>query len=98
MTRSLTGLGAVIGRHAHKAGERWANETRSRIHRERRAAAGGWPGTMSEARALVAEHLLPALACEGIVTLTSVEREEAARRLYHSARALWLQCREKETP
>jgi hypothetical protein len=53
---------------------------------------------MSEARALVSEHLLPLLACQGIVALSSVQREEAARRLYRSARALWLQYREKEGP
>jgi hypothetical protein len=77
-------------------GEAWAAQTRAFLTGERRAAAGGWPGTMSEARERVALILVPWSSCEGLGPLTSNEREEAARTLYARARSVWLQSCEPE--
>lgn len=67
-------------------GERWAGEVRAQILQQRRSASGGWPGTMSEARARVTEQMIAFAGSE-----PSGARERAARALYHSARAWWLQ-------
>jgi hypothetical protein len=78
-------------------GEAWAAQTRANLSGEHRAAAGGWPGTLSEARERVALLLVPWSSCEGLGTPTSDEREEAARTLYARARSVWLKNCERET-
>ena len=77
-------------------GEAWAAQTRALLTGEHRAAAGGWPGTMSEARERVAALLVPWSSCAGLGTPTSDEREQAARTLYARARSVWLKTCEPE--
>jgi hypothetical protein len=72
-------------------GEVWAEQTRARLTGEQRAAAGGWPGTLSEARGRVASVLVPWSSGRGLGPLSSDEREEAARTLYARARSVWLE-------
>jgi hypothetical protein len=79
---------ALIEKRATLDGELWATETRARVATEQRLAAGGWPGTLSEARARVARLLM---------LTDSAEREHAARVLYASARTLWLKYRQPES-
>jgi hypothetical protein len=80
---------ALLERCAKGEGLLWAKETLARIHAQMRAVRGGWPGTVSEARARMAGYVLPALARQGLAGATESEREQAARCLYHNARAQW---------
>ncbi|MBN2193860.1 MAG: hypothetical protein JW751_13680 [Polyangiaceae bacterium] len=86
----------LLGERAHAEGERWAVETRLQLHLARRRASGGWPGTVSEARARVATHLLPGLVKAGMAALSIAQREEAAQCVYRSARDSWSRLREPE--
>ncbi|MFN7700287.1 MAG: hypothetical protein ACK6CU_06330 [Deltaproteobacteria bacterium] len=66
-------------------GERWVLEITAALRADDRAVAGGWPGTMSEAQTRLA-----ILVSERRITLLSRdEHEQAARRLYESARRAW---------
>ena len=94
--RTASRLPLSLSERAHTEGERWANEFRSQIHGEQRRAAGGWPGTMSEARARLAGFVLPRVSSKNAVTFSQEDREEAARCLYRSARASWAQHQERE--
>jgi hypothetical protein len=69
---------------AESAGRDWAASVRLELHSEGRRAAGGWPGTMSEARAQVARTMGP--------TSSSAPDEVSrlARILYSAARESWL--------
>lgn len=80
----------VVERTASAAGESWARWWRSELERQGRAVAGGWPGTLSEARARVLEAVLPEVKKLGIQELTFDEREAAAKTLYATARRRWL--------
>ena len=61
-----------------------------------RPVAGGWPGTLSEARVRVgrriASELGPAFAA------TAEELMDAARAAYGTARREWNECSERERP
>lgn len=87
---------SLLGERARCEGERWANEMMTRLRGESRRAAGGWPGTVSEARARVELHLLPGLGREGSLALSRADREDAAQRVYRSARELWARMRDPE--
>lgn len=64
----------------------WATASADALRRADRAVAGGWPGTMTESRALV----LAALREDGCGDAISVERLRALSRIaYRSARAAW---------
>jgi len=85
-------------RLAAAEGQLWAQEVRNNVRKELRRAAGGWPGTVSEARARLAEFVLPQLNRQGAAA-TSEDRERAARALYDSARRTWLaHCDREEAP
>jgi hypothetical protein len=79
-------------------GQRWADQWRSDLHREGRPAAGGWPGTLREARVRVERHFLAEATRRKISAVTQAEREVAARRAYASARARWCRQAEPEAP
>lgn len=70
---------------AEKNGHAWAESVQARLQSEGRRVAGGWPGTLSEARARV-ERLLDSTA----KSCSPHERERLARVLYGAARAFWL--------
>ena len=78
------------------AGARWAASFRHELRKQGRPAAGGWPGTMSEARVHVAAYLATELRRRGMGMLTEQERELAARAVYAAARSHWLMRREPE--
>jgi hypothetical protein len=87
---------AFLNSVAGKLGVDWADRFREQLHRDGRPAAGGWPGTVAEARARVERLLLPALVQRRMPQATSVERAELARALYAAARQRWLERREIE--
>ena len=71
-------------------------ELRAAIVGEKRRAAGGWPGTLREARTHVAISLIPWLHDNGQAAVTSQQCEGAARLVYASARKVWLENRDSE--
>ena len=77
---------AVLADSAAAAGVEWALEWRSTLAHEGRTAAGGWPGTVPEARSRVSEALRRA----GMLAPTSAELEAATRTTYATARQHWL--------
>lgn len=85
----------LVERTSSSAGEVWARWWRAELERQGRAAAGGWPGTLSEARARVLEAVLPDLKKHGIGELSFDERELAAKTVYATARRRWLSHRER---
>jgi hypothetical protein len=62
------------------------------LRAEGREVAGGWPGTLSEARHFVRAQL----ARSGLAVITPDELEQAARATYASARSTWLANAESE--
>lgn len=89
---------AVIDSLATALGQSWARRSREALHREGRAAAGGWPGTVGEATAYVAQALLSEQHRLPSPMLTTAERELLARAVYASARHEWLRHLDPEAP
>jgi hypothetical protein len=82
-----------IDENSRSIGATWSGGLRSTLRRDGRAAVGGFPGTMSEARAQVTTRLIPAARVStstASFTLSPEERESAARTVYSSARRDWL--------
>jgi len=78
-----------------QAGRAWSQRTRAVLLRERRLPAGGWPGTLTEARAIALDCLSKTFATAN--TAASLEELELAARLVNaSARDHWLVCAVKE--
>jgi hypothetical protein len=87
-----------IEQSANALGQAWARRWRQDLHREGRPAAGGWPGTLREARTQV-EITLPGELCHRkMPAITGVERELAARTAYSSARDEWRRHTDPEIP
>jgi hypothetical protein len=72
------------------AGACWAAGWRDDLIRDGRPAAGGWPGTVREARLRVTAALAPELSRRNLPALTPEELERAARVAYAAARREWL--------
>jgi hypothetical protein len=75
---------------AHDLGEVWALAIRAEIRDEQRLLAGGWPGTLSEARARAFAHFSSAASVTDLGTLDAPELEVASREVYARARQVWL--------
>jgi hypothetical protein len=80
---------AILEQSAIDLGLRWAEQQRQDLHREGRPAAGGWPGTLREARTRVERDILPEMLRRVMTPVTIEERERAARTAYASARSEW---------
>jgi hypothetical protein len=89
---------ALIDSLATALGQSWAKRSREALHRDGRAAAGGWPGTVGEATAYVAQALLSDQYRLPNPMLTPAERELLARAVYASARHEWLRHLDPEAP
>ncbi|WP_437955455.1 hypothetical protein WME76_28590 [Sorangium sp. So ce119] len=87
-----------IEQSATTLGQAWAKRWRQDLHREGRPAAGGWPGTLREARTQVEITLPTEMLHRKMAAITGVERELAARTAYASARNEWRRHLEPETP
>jgi hypothetical protein len=79
-------------------GQSWARRWREDLHREGRAAAGGWPGTLREARTHVEQLLVLEMRRLKMPLITGAERELAARTAYASARTEWRRHLDPEVP
>lgn len=87
-----------IEQSANALGQAWARRWRQDLHREGRPAAGGWPGTMREARTQVEITLPGEMRHRKMPAITGVERELAARTAYSSARNEWRKHTDPEIP
>lgn len=87
---------SYIAPRAEAAGRSWAAAIRAAIHREKRRASGGWPGTMTEARYRASNQLLEHQECQRYGAVSAKSREVAARMVYSAARSAWLQCRDPD--
>ena len=74
---------AFLESHAQAIGDAWVEQVRTELRRDDRDAAGGWPGTLSEARAHTSAHFARG-------ELTGAELEVAAHAVYGRARSQWL--------
>jgi hypothetical protein len=80
---------ALLEQTAVTVGRSWVDQCRHDLHLEGRAAAGGWPGTLREARVRMQRYLGDELTRHRIAGVTDDEREFLARRAYASARSEW---------
>jgi len=78
-----------LEQRASALGRTWADQWRQDLHGEGRLAAGGWPGTVPEARGHVLRGLPAEMARRNMPALTDAEREVAVRTVYASARDDW---------
>src|SRR4051812_23658178 len=70
---------AFITRSATALGRSWGERWREELRREGRPAAGGWPGTLREARSRVGHELPAEMRRRQMAAITEEERELAAR-------------------
>jgi hypothetical protein len=89
---------AFIEEAAAAIGRIWAEGRREELRREGRPAAGGWPGTLREARSCVERSLPLELRERKMSAITTPEREIATRAIYASARIEWRRHAEPEDP
>jgi hypothetical protein len=91
--------GTATGRDARRTllketaeivGQRWFATWRADLLKEGRHIEGGWPGTMPEARALVAAPLASAFTQRRLIAVSNEELVFAARAAYDEARRAWL--------
>ena len=80
----------LMNEEAEVAGRQWAIDWKREITNEGRPIAGGWPGTVSQARARVYAHIHPILRDRGYRLPSTSENAKAARSLYRHARENWL--------
>jgi hypothetical protein len=81
---------ALLDGSAKTVGDRWAQGWRDELRAADRPVAGGWPGTLGEARALSRAHLSREIARLRATAPTPDELERTARATYARARAAWL--------
>jgi hypothetical protein len=81
--------GSVLEQAAREAAHSWTLACAAQLELERRNAEGGWPGTMTEARARAFAHATTALAARSMAALTHEECARLARLTYDEARKSW---------
>lgn len=87
-TNGLLGRRTGLDTLANLVGNGWAKQILDELRREGRSPVGGWPGTISEARARLSSYRGP--EARALAPLGHDEREYVARGLYACARATWL--------
>ena len=98
--RALGGMerrATLLEKVADEAGRKWAERYRQVLLRDRRALTGGWPGTLTEARAVASKYLSTAVMSCSPLGPTAVERERLARMINASARRDWLESAARES-
>ena len=76
---------------ARSAALEWVSRVTAELRGQSRAVAGGWPGTISQVRALLATRRQNAPAASA---LQSASLEQVAKRAYALARRHWLENRD----
>lgn len=81
-------MNAPLERLAIEAADAWIEWWKRELEQQGRAMAGGWPGTLSEARARVAAHIATALGKDHV--LDTVTLDALMHCTYKTARSSWL--------
>jgi hypothetical protein len=76
--------------HSLAIGDAWVEHVKLDLRHENREVAGGWPGTLREARARAYAHFTDDATIGQHAVLTRDELESAVRAVYERARARWL--------
>ncbi|HMR08944.1 MAG TPA: hypothetical protein PKA88_24355 [Polyangiaceae bacterium] len=76
---------ALLERAADQAADEWVEHINRELLAEQRTPAGGWPGTVGEARTWSRPYALRLAGCP-----TAEELEFSAKRTYAHARGKWL--------
>ncbi|WP_050432245.1 hypothetical protein [Chondromyces crocatus] len=87
-----------IEERSQALGQSWAQGFRRELQQQGRAVAGGWPGTLREARTYVERALMTELRSRKMAMISGAERETAAKVAYASARSEWRKHVEPEPP
>ncbi len=87
---------ALLDEASKNLGRTWAEWWFEDLRRQGRPVTGGWPGTISEARARARAHMQIVLTQRALPPMTQNELTEAARVAYNSARDLWFGCRVRD--
>jgi hypothetical protein len=74
----------------------WARAYRDELRGQGRAAAGAWPGTISEARARVEFRLSLEASRRGWSGIADAERAELSRVVYAAAKNFWNEHRDRD--
>jgi len=85
----MTDRSAILDERPASIGAAWARAVCDRINGEGRVIAGGWPGTIVEARARIASHLRSELAERRMKALAPEELDRAANVTYARAKQEW---------
>jgi hypothetical protein len=72
-------------------GTAWARAVCDNITQQGRVIAGGWPGTLVEARARISSRLHDELFKRGMKALEPEELEQAVNATYARAKQEWLE-------
>ena len=80
----------LLDREAPSVGVEWAAALCETTRKEGRLVAGGWPGTLLEARLLVTSRLNHDLAAKHLKPLTEDELDAATNVTYARAKQEWL--------
>ena len=81
---------AVLKEVSLAIGTAWARSVCDNIKEQGRVIAGGWPGTLAEARARIATRLRDELVLHGMKALDPEELEQAVSATYVRAKQEWL--------
>jgi hypothetical protein len=87
----------LLDNTAESAGELWASARCVELGLEGRAAMGGWPGTVGEARARAGFAIRDVLRKRGMLGVTHAELVRASRVAYEAARRSWLRVSRRAT-
>jgi hypothetical protein len=72
-------------------GATWATTVCDTVRKEGRVIAGGWPGTLVEARGRIGQLVNAELARRGFGALTEAELVQATDSAYAHAKKQWLE-------
>jgi hypothetical protein len=72
----------------------WVEQCMEQLARQGRPIAGGWPGTVSEARRLVARRIQTGRG-DALRALDAAQHARLVRAVYDCARRAWLERRPK---
>lgn len=86
----------MLEKIAGTLGVDWARAYRDDLRGQGRAAAGAWPGTISEARARVEFRIAIEASRRGWSGIADAERSELARVAYAAAKNFWNEHRDRD--
>ena len=81
---------AVLGEQPVLLGQTWATEWVQTMRNEGRRVAGGWPGTLPEARMRAQEHFARELRSRRLPLLSQEELNQVTALVYERARSGWI--------